>query len=159
MKNKKGFLLISLCIYLLCFGLLLLGTIRLFLPALLGMHTCHKKTHTILDMQNVADVLLHDLWQATSDKKQWYIYNNTTLLWQSDNDAISWVNTPEGIMRMQGEYDSRRHVWHKKIQNLIAPSMQIQCTVQDSIERLLFILVTIKHEQEKLDVVWSFYGR
>jgi hypothetical protein len=159
MKNRHGFLLVSLSIYLICFALLVLGSLRIFVPGLLQMHAYHKKIQASIDAHLIIDQLFHDLWQAPKNIHAWPVHSSTTIIWHSGTDYIGWTNTPEGIKRIQGNYDIRSNTWHKKSQSLIASHGKIQFRADYNHEWMLALYIQVYDDHNRIDTVWSFYGQ
>jgi hypothetical protein len=135
---------------------------RLFVPALIHMHTMHQKAQAIMDIHTVADILLYDLWQSPSNKGQWNTYTSSIIIWNNGIESIGWSNTQDGVMRIQGNYDATKQQWTKKIQQLIGPQLHIHFAVDYSHDRINQVTVYIKDTKDThntVTVMWSFYGR
>jgi type II secretory pathway component PulJ len=159
MKNKSGFLLISVCVYLVCFTLLIALTTRVLLPGLIAMQQKHRRCQEIMEMHMAADLLLRDLWTAPATPQSWYRCTQSTLVWQREKDAVGWYVTREGIQRAQGDYDATRHVWRKKVQSVVSRHTRVHFSHEASPDRMLMLSAHCAYNDIKTELVWSFYGR
>jgi hypothetical protein len=58
------------------------------------------------------DVCVRDLRSAPKQKDQWYMYNDTCLVWHTGTTFIGWDIKPDRILRYEGTYNSKDNTWH-----------------------------------------------
>ena len=79
--NKKGATILEVLIYFSLFTMLVVVLFPWMFQAQARFMQCSKNLQTTIDQHCAYDVLLHDIRQAPSDKQQWKLITDTSLIW------------------------------------------------------------------------------
>jgi hypothetical protein len=158
-RNRHGFLILSLCIYLICFTLFVFLCSNFMWPSIKKIYTCHQKAKLISDLHLVSDIVLRDLWHAPSDLTQWYTHNTSTLIWKDHaKGAIGWFAQPHGIQRIQGIYDPLSSSWHSAAYTTVSRSITIHFASEYHHNRICYVQADLQNDTEQTTVAWSFHA-
>jgi hypothetical protein len=161
-KSDGGFLIISVCVYLACFMMLVMVGSQVLWPGLVLLQSRCGQCQSLVDMHMACDLFIRDLWEAPADSALWHLYTDKAIIWsKKKEEAVGWLISDEGIHRMQGLYDPKTQRWQKNIQSVVLKlkSTHAYFIIERTSLRMQTVCMEITEKNQSIQALWSFYGR
>jgi hypothetical protein len=114
-----GFLLIETIVYSFMLILLSLLSMSCATHVYMSTHQTLKRAHHYAQLSATLDTLMAALAQAPCHKAGWKMVTPRQQIWSTMNGDIGFENTDHGIVRSQGQFDSKKNRWLKRTSSLL----------------------------------------
>jgi hypothetical protein len=158
-RCNRGFLLVSLCVYLAFFMLLLVLSMQLMGPGIISSFSRTNGCQSLLDLHSASDLFLRDLWQAPADISAWHVHTDSLLIWNSGKKTVGWSTADATIKRMEGLYEPASGAWRDLIQSVVLKNAHGIFRSSHDTNHMKSIALHITKNNHSVQTFWCFYGR
>ena len=151
--KQPGVSLLEFLIYLMLFAFVAMSTSYLLVRANSMVFGQGATSNTMINLYVAHDLLARDLRTASAQKKQWKKITASALIWHAAQKDIGWYQEKDTLIRVEGQYNAEKNVWHKKIKSVVAqPITQVAFNVQGNkvVECVAFVLKSMRSGKEYL---------
>jgi type II secretory pathway component PulJ len=125
--NKAGFSLLELVSYIMLASFFSLLLFRFSVNNLSSCALLKQKCALIASQLFIKDLLMRDIMQASPEKKDWQIAQNSCIF-QTSEQSIGWQIKNNKLYRIIGAYNFQKGTWRKKSKMLIANNIsELKC--------------------------------